>query len=207
MTFVRSSWWPVVATRVPGAGSPCLQVGTPSRVGSTMRRRRRAVAAVCGLRVPESASFRPTPDRRQRHADRSGPRADGRSPGRVFGSEGALGFRPFPRSARRAGRAARARARRRSATDSRNATSCRISTIFDCESMTSQFGFPPPVMSSLRAVCWSGSLGEPRVALRLQQVERVPERRADHAARSEDAVDVARLPWRFDDYEVSHERR
>ncbi len=32
------------------------------------------------------------------------------------------GFRPFPRSARRAGRAARARARRRSTTDTRNAT-------------------------------------------------------------------------------------
>ena len=68
------------------------------------------------------ASPRPTQDRRRQSPDRSGSRATVDSPGRVFGSEDALGFPPFPRSARRAGRAARARARRRSTTDTRNAT-------------------------------------------------------------------------------------
>ena len=60
--------------------------------------------------------------------------------------------------------------------------------------MTSQLGFQPPVRSSPRAVCWRGSPRRAVVSFQLQQVAHVLERRADHAARPEDPVDLARLP-------------
>ncbi len=71
--------------------------------------------------------------------------------------------------------------------------------------MTSRLGFQPPVRSSPSLLARLARRAA--VALRLQQVAHVPERRADHAARPEDPVDLARLPRRFDDYEVSHARR